>query len=1599
MTTLIHSKHPLLPAADTKHLEVVIQEGETLAELFARSSIIQGDPNHPISVQVNGQPILNGTYDQVVLQQDDMVTVRAAVAGGGGSNPLQIILMIVIIVASIYLGPEVGAAFGATGSTAAALGGAIITIAGTLILNSIFGPTIPKVSGGSGSSPTYSISGTNNQARLGQPLPIAMGYNKIVPDVGASPFVEFKGSDQYLYQVFNFGLPKFDLTELKNNLKIGNTLLTNYADVEVEFSGADGKLTLFPGNVFTDSSQLELTKIEGPVTRTTSIIGCTKIGVDIGGQLFHANDDGSIGSMSVTLVIEYRITGTSGAWTPFVKTPTNYANRNYGGYGGHVPSGEFSGYDGYSTVVQLTNDTSTPITRTYTADVPLGQYDVRITRTSADYDPAKDTHDVASISWIGLRSYQPDSSDYTGQQRMAIKVKASGQLNGAISQLSSVAHTQCPVWTGTSWVTQSTSNPAWWFLWFARGAKYTSGQRRFGVGYDDSQIDIATIIEWGAWCDANNLKYNFVLDQQVNCVDALNMMARCGRGMVTLQKGTLGVIYDLEGQAPVQMFGMSNIKAGSFQVAYASTQLAEQIIVQFINPELDWVQDQVYVNIPGVVSPEYSNTQFIPGITSKAQAAQEANLQAAAQLYFRRRVTFETDGEGLMCSRGDVIKLTHDLTAWSDSGRLVSGTTTQVVLDRQVTGTASTQPYFSIRYPDGSIETVEVVPFVGPSNTLALVSALTHSANADTNNLPQDYIWQFNPQATPGRLMKVTNVEHTGSNGQAVKITCREETANYYNAINGAFNYTSPSLLNQITPTVSNIKVTESTIPGTPGTTVNITWTNTNSAGARLRVQQGAGALVDYGRINSNVFTFAVLKPTVLIIELTPIALAQVAATTQTPVQVSYTMKGVTALPENVSALVPDVTGLSLFDAPNVNTFAGNDAKFTWRLSAASAPEIGSEPQGGDSGVLNPYFKDYEVQIANTDGTVRRTEYTTDTSYTYTFEKNYEDGNGTPVRSFLINVVARGQQNQLSEVTAKLAVSNPVPLVPTGIDFTGMLNSIALSFDAPSDPDYAGCLIYGTTNATTLPGGTFPIHLDTKLNNHVLIPNLVSGSTYYFYISPYDGFGKSGSNVSSQYTCATVLIATIDIGPGSITATQLANAAVTTAKIVPGAVDSTILAAGAVNNAALAAAAVATTNIQSAAITTALIAANAVDAGKLASSAVTTAKIASGAVTTAALATAAVTTAILATGAVTSTNIAANTITAANILAGTITTTEIASATIVAGDIASGTITGSLIAAATITASNITSATITGSLIAATTITAANILAGTITTTEIAANTIVAGDIAAATITGSLIAAGTITASNILSSTITASQIAASTITTTQIAALTILAGDIAAATITGAKIAANTITSGNIAANTITASNIAANTITGAKIAANTITATELAVLSGGGTSIDMSNGLIVINNGTTMTIQGDGFGASNQFMEWTGPTQSSASNYAACTTANATSYLTTSGAAYFAGGVNITTSGLSGLNGYLKHPPNAAGTQIIEQWGYYTQSSSSPDTVSFNIAFPTKCVNVTIANSTGTQDWWVGTLTASGFQWNFGAGGYSIFWRAIGY
>ncbi|MCW8923697.1 MAG: phage tail protein [Gammaproteobacteria bacterium] len=840
----VYSPHPLCASAHRRLFHQPFKTGETVADYLRRNNV------YPVKVTnfnlaLNDVLLSPDQWEEVTPSNGDLITLRATVhsGGDGGSDPMRTLLTIAVLVAS--QGTAVGGWAAVMG--AGTMGPAMVAIGGMLLINALIPIKTPKLDNTQAST-NYSLSGSANTARLFEPLPLVFGKHRMYPDHGAKPFTHFVGDDQVLIQVFNFGLSDLVLTDFK----IGDTALSSFDEVATEESiGATGEIKSFPGNIDTIAGG-DLVANAGTYIEKTTSLNTTRIGVDISGLNYFVGREEGLTSARVNITIEYREVG-SGTWLAFSNA------------GATLP---------------LTNGTKEMMRRGFVREVTEGQYDVRVmlednawivgARTQCDDEglnctteetlDARGLNDggmVQAIQWEQLKSFQPDTADYTGQKRLGLSIKANGQLNGSVDSFNAMVSAKNSVWTGSAWSTQETSNPAWHFLALARGGFDADGRRIWGAGLPDARIDIEEIKLWGAWCDAKGLSCNLIFDMQLNVDDMLNTVAQCGRGASTWSSGKLGVIYDEANKPVTAVFGMSNIIRNTFKINYITGELSDEIIVEFINPDLGYQRDTVSAVVPGVTYPVNPVTIPLLGITNKEQAGKEANLRAAEQLYRRRQISWESDIEGLAVQRGDVAILSHDLTQWDYSGRLVAGTDTVLTLDRDVPFTPSTAHFIGVRLPDGSYDVYDVVYLEGEQNIITITTPLPLSPNADLNNEPMDYLWFFAPQATPGKQVKITDVVPLSQN--RVRITATDEEDDYYLSENNSYTYVTPGTYAESLPTISYLSISESlVIVGSGfGSKVTVNWNISGEyGGAFIRAKDANTPYKDMGSTLDRRFEF-----------------------------------------------------------------------------------------------------------------------------------------------------------------------------------------------------------------------------------------------------------------------------------------------------------------------------------------------------------------------------------------------------------------------------------------------------------------------------------------------------------------------------------------------------------------------------------------------------------------------------------------------------------------------------------------------------------------------------------------------------------------------
>jgi hypothetical protein len=825
--TAVFAPHPLMPAEGRELVYEAILPGESLEAFLARTGLLGRIGNAPVTLMLAGRyRIPREMWGKVYPNPGVMITIVAVAqggGGGGGKNPLAAILSIAVMVFAPMIAPFLG--------ITSQLGIGLLRLGLGLAINALFPPPKPQISQAQAktqeqASPTYSLTGGQNRARPYEPMPLYVGKNLVFADLGAKTYTETSGEDQYLYQLFDFGYNDLVLTAPR----IGTTPLSSYDGITVQDS-TNGAITLFPANVDTVAGA----DLPHDVwQQRTSSAGVTRLAVEIVGQSYRlVSEDGGTYGNAYSFYLQYRPQGTT-TWLDWF---------------------------GSTSLVDGTAPNKIKTLRfTFYLDVAEGAYDVQVRFNNTTGDSYEGVTVIANFTWSQLRCYQPDKADYIGRQRRAIIFKASGQLSGQVEAYNNIASARTLVWNGASWVTAETSNPAWWVLAVARGKYVTKANGRveleWGAGMPDSRIDIEGIKAFGAWCDAKALTFNGIFDQQQSAFEIMAAIALMGRGTLSWANGKLGVVWDAPDQPVVSVFTMSNIMLGSFEVAYQTEELADELVCSFINPELEWQRDTLRVTVPGVTNPVRVKNIELFGCTNKDLAARQANLYAAQNAYRTKRYKWHADWEGMACTRGDVVRLSHDLTSYDYSGRLVEGSTAAAPKLERLVPLAASGGWVVIIKPDQSFGLYQVAGGTGQSDTLTLVSPLGFDPGADPDHPPCDYKFLYGTSSSPGKLVKIDAMRPLDDS--TVEITAIDEFPEYYACENNPYSYTPPRPRMGL-PRLDNLALTVDGVRAGTGylARVTATWNAQNDySRAEIFLDDDGTGFRPIGQTDSNSFAF-----------------------------------------------------------------------------------------------------------------------------------------------------------------------------------------------------------------------------------------------------------------------------------------------------------------------------------------------------------------------------------------------------------------------------------------------------------------------------------------------------------------------------------------------------------------------------------------------------------------------------------------------------------------------------------------------------------------------------------------------------------------------
>ncbi|WP_439449762.1 host specificity factor TipJ family phage tail protein [Stenotrophomonas sp. ATs4] len=769
---LIITPHPLLVDGQ-RNVTWELRAGESLYSLLMRN--VPELDGQRWDVAIGGRIVERHLWHHVRPKHGQVIEVR----GGVGRSALRFVAMAVLAYFTMGVGAGwIATTFGVSAGAAAAIGAGMF-MAGSMLINKVLAPKASKPDNRQAES-VYSISSARNQMRPYEPLPLLFGRVRITPDLLSKPYSWFEGNDQYLGMLLCAGINVGRIEQLYN----GDTALSSYEGVQVYHAGysqmADQAIPLYSNADTIDGA--ELPKDKSWVERTTSA-NTMRIQINLEYILGGTGTSGKAYSIGETIEAQYRPVGTL-SWMPL-------ASQKY-----H-------------------SDRFDVRRATLSRDVALGQYDVRVRSLGEGNYSGKNTQ-KNDFQWTTLTSVQQDNADYTGVARSGLRIKATGQLNGAPDEIRGVAAADpIPEWNGSEWVVKESSNPGAHCVAYARGIR-RAGRLLGGMTLTDAQIDLEAWKAFSLHCAANGYTYdNHVRDVRSHG-DVLSAIARAGFGEISWAGGRLGVVWAAQDQPLSGVVNMATIKKGQFQVDYSLVSSADGIEYTYIDPA-DWQAKTLRVPAPGVETMLNPAQVSGEGVTSEQHAARLARWHLAQSLYQYKDIGYSTDIEHLSYQRLSVLALQHDMTQWGFGGRVVAaqrvGADVQLTLDEPVPYRAGASAFIGLRIPGERVYRVlKVKAFTGESDVLTLAEAWPDDAalpGDSEENPAHDTLWIYDFKQTPGYRVRVTSIEpEDGLKGAAIRVV--PEGPEFWNyVLTGKYVPPENGSSLQTRPVASNLRITE----------------------------------------------------------------------------------------------------------------------------------------------------------------------------------------------------------------------------------------------------------------------------------------------------------------------------------------------------------------------------------------------------------------------------------------------------------------------------------------------------------------------------------------------------------------------------------------------------------------------------------------------------------------------------------------------------------------------------------------------------------------------------------------------------------------------
>lgn len=695
-------------------------------------------PGTEVAVILNGQVVLRDRWETTYPLAGSNLTLIPIVEGGGKG------MWGLLATMGLFFALGPGGLVGAGGLAGMAGGGAFgafvfygtVMVGGMLISSLISGgPPKNDFDSNLGKSATYGWNPRNTQEQ-GIVVPRFYGRNRMYGNViSVHSEVDSEEADkQRMNLIICLGVGPIQGV-VSGTLRINDRPITSFD--EVDWEEKKGTLEQTAATVFTGTKteyapMILVSHTGGAEVYTTPDNDFDDLEIDLlfDKGLNKINDAGGLSNYSVDIEIEISESGEE-SYTTLVETAV---------------SAKLTGQVRFTYIASETYTGGAPVT------IERGKkYDIRVTKQTAD----KTTIRFADELKIGaVREVFNDGFVYPRRAFLAITALANDQLYGSLEVTSEIEGAILMTYNGAAWVLEYSNNPAW-VVWdiltspVISGGGSESSDPPYAVerydGYDPDDLDLAAFYAWAQFCDelipdgeggtSKRVTYNGGFDTAGNRWEAAQQVASIARGLLLTRGKTITVVIDQATDVVSGIYCTGNIidaektEGEEFTEIFMATEgRAEEIVVDYIDADRDY--DKVAFSIeasdvsdatnPLSLQSGYVIRREYKGITNRAEAWRLAMMEMARNVITRRAYKWSADIDALTSEIGDRVRL-HDtvMDVVAASGRVVSGSTTHIIADQDLT--LATGKVYSVSLRQSGDDTVELKAALSTYNPILAI--------------------------------------------------------------------------------------------------------------------------------------------------------------------------------------------------------------------------------------------------------------------------------------------------------------------------------------------------------------------------------------------------------------------------------------------------------------------------------------------------------------------------------------------------------------------------------------------------------------------------------------------------------------------------------------------------------------------------------------------------------------------------------------------------------------------------------------------------------------------------------------------------------------